>query len=122
MGIVIFFLLALIVAGVIAYPLLPGRTPSPPVSTEAQGHAVTGGEIERTVRALRRARQGSGHHCPACSQAYQPGDRFCVRCGGTLPQVAAAGPACPACGVSIREGDVFCPKCGQSLPKEGGTL
>jgi zinc-ribbon domain len=46
-------------------------------------------EIEREVAALRRA-QGmatgpSTHTCPNCGRVYNEGDRFCGRCGHTLP-------------------------------------
>jgi predicted amidophosphoribosyltransferase len=114
MGIAIFFVLAVIVAVAIVYPLLPGRTTSSPVPK------ATEEEIERAVRNLRRARSRAGSFCPTCGQAFQPGDRFCVRCGGTLPQsqVAAGGPACPSCGATIREGDQFCGKCGHGIVVE----
>lgn len=110
MSIVVFFLLALIAAGAIAYPLLPGRSParSTPV--------VTDGDIERAVRDLRRSRRQSSAACPACGQGYQPGDRFCVRCGGSLPQSEApAGSSCPSCGASLHGDEQFCPKCGHRL-------
>ena len=119
MGVAIFILLALLAAGAIVYPLLPGRAP---VSTAA---AITDGEIEAAVRRLRRARAGGGHVCPACGEAYQPGDRFCVRCGGALPAAspvkatpAPAGPVCPSCGAALQEGDRFCAKCGHTLHDE----
>lgn len=114
MGIVIFFLLALIVAGIIAYPLLPGRVTTQPEAV------VTDGEIDRAVRHLRRARSRNGHFCPSCSTAYQVGDRFCVRCGSALPvpQAASAGLTCPSCGAAIRKGDKFCAKCGHRMIAE----
>jgi uncharacterized OB-fold protein len=121
MGIAIFFVLAAIVAAAIIFPLLPGRTTSLPApkATEA--------EIERAVRDLRRAQSGGGLSCPTCGQTFQPGDRFCVRCGGTLSQpqadpVDAEGTqqslACPSCGATIREGDQFCAKCGHGIVAE----
>lgn len=119
MGVAIFFLLALLAAGAIVYPLLPGRTPAPPAP------AVTDDEIERAVRKLRRARAGGGRACPACGEAYQPGDHFCVRCGGALPAgdpgkspLPLAGPVCPSCGAALQEGDRFCAKCGYTLHDE----
>lgn len=110
MGIAIFFLLAVIVTGVIAYPLLPGQTPAQPAP------AVTDGDIEKAVQNLRRARGKHSLFCPACGQGYREGDRFCVRCGSALPeaQVAAAGLTCPSCGAIMREDDRFCAKCGHS--------
>ena len=116
MSIVIVALLLLLAAAAIAYPLLPGRKLSPEVSP-----AVTDGDIERAVRDLRRARSRGGHACPACGQGYEAGDRFCVRCGGALPQeeIQPTGPVCPSCGAAVRDGDEFCAKCGHSLEVEG---
>ncbi|MFN2290575.1 MAG: zinc ribbon domain-containing protein [Anaerolineae bacterium] len=114
MGIAVFVLLALGVAAVIAYPLLPGRVPVETVP------AVSDADIERAVRRLRRERKGSGLQCPTCGSAYASGDRFCVHCGGALPQpqAAAGGKACPECGAMLRDGDVFCSKCGYRLAGE----
>lgn len=124
MGIAVFFVLAIIVAAAIVYPLLPGRTRALPAPT------LTDAEIERAVRRLRKTRSRDGLLCPTCGQAFQPGDRFCVRCGGTLsqPQVDPAGsgrmdaerpsPACPSCGATVREGDEFCAKCGHRIIAE----
>jgi len=118
-GVVIFFLLALLTAGAIVYPLLPGRAPAP------LAPAVTDVEIEAAVRKLRRVRAGGGRACPACGEAYQPGDRFCVRCGGALPlgdqiksALPPAEPLCPSCGAALQEGDRFCAKCGYTLRGE----
>jgi predicted amidophosphoribosyltransferase len=115
----IFFVLALLTAGAIVYPLLPGRAPAAPAP------AVTDGEIETAVRKLRRARTGGGRACPTCGEAYQPGDRFCVRCGGALPSgdqgrspLPLAGPVCPSCGAALQNGDRFCAKCGYALHSE----
>ena len=114
MAVAIFFVLALIVAIIVIYPLLPGwRTHEPkPV--------VTDGEIEQAVREFRRTGGPVGPQCPACGQSYQAGDSFCVRCGGVLPQAqATAGvPACPSCGATLRDGDQFCAKCGHALGAE----
>ncbi len=120
MSIAIFIVLAVAVAAVVAYPLLPGRMPAEPAP------AVTDGEIERAVRALRRARSRGGQttseeqSCPNCGQAYQAGDRFCVGCGGALPQpqVTLGGRVCPSCGAIARDGDRFCSRCGSSIAGE----
>jgi predicted amidophosphoribosyltransferase len=114
MGIAIFFILAVLTVAAIAYPLLPGRTPVYPVPV------VTDNDIDRAVRDLRRARSRGDHLCPTCNKNYQPGDRFCVRCGGELPQVEAVsgGAACPACGAAMQTGDQFCPKCGHKMVVE----
>jgi len=119
MAIVVFFVLAAISVGIIAYPLLPGRKPvqPAPVLTEA--------EIERAVRDLRRTRSArrtpsrGGLSCPACGHAYQKGDLFCVRCGRNLPEADAQPEpenlACPSCGAALHEGDRFCAKCGHQV-------
>jgi predicted amidophosphoribosyltransferase len=114
MGVVIFFVMAVIVAGVIAYPLLPRRTPAGPAPT------MTDADIERAVQSLRRARSREGPICPACSTPYQPGDRFCVHCGATLSDASetAGELACPSCGAALRKDDRFCAKCGHDLVVE----
>ena len=119
MGIILFFVLTLAVAGIVVYPLLPARRPSGASSGGRLRPApgLTNGDIEQAVRRLRLARSENGQLCPACGHAYQASDRFCVRCGGALPQVEtqASGSVCPSCGVAEGEGDEFCAKCGQSL-------
>jgi predicted nucleic acid-binding Zn ribbon protein len=124
MGVALFVLLALIVAGVIAYPLLPGRAPLSPAP------AVTDDAIDSAVRKLcsGRARAGGAPACPVCGTAYQPGDRFCVRCGGSLPPGDQARSAplpaqrtCPSCGAALHEGDRFCAGCGYTLHTEGAA-
>jgi uncharacterized OB-fold protein len=129
MGIVIFFVLAAIAVGIIAYPLLPGRrTPAQPAPV------LTDAEIEQEVRNLRRARSErrtqsvrsthsrGGLSCPSCGKAYQAGDLFCVRCGSGLPEVEAQSEpdelVCPSCGVSLHAGDQFCAKCGHRVATE----
>ncbi len=114
MTIVVFFLLALVVAAIIAYPLVES------VTGRGKPHetpAVTDGDIDRAVDNLRRARSQDGHSCPACGKAYQAGDRFCVRCGHDLPgeKVASTGAACPSCGADIHQEDQFCAKCGHNM-------
>ncbi len=113
MAIVIFFVLALAVVAAIAYPLLPGRMPTgiaPPSDDE----------IAQAVAELRRQRKQGGLRCPTCGASYQPGDRFCVRCGGELPAAPeeAAALLCPRCGTPYHEGDRFCVQCGYALAKE----
>jgi DNA-directed RNA polymerase subunit RPC12/RpoP len=119
MGIVVFFVLAAISVGIIAYPLLPGRGPAQPAP------ALTDAEIERAVRDLRRSRSQGGLSCPACGKAYHKGDLFCVRCGGSLPEVEVQAEleklACPSCSASLHEGDQFCAKCGHRVATEEGA-
>jgi predicted amidophosphoribosyltransferase len=114
-SIVIFFLLALIAAGFIVYPLLPGRKTFQPAPV------VTDGDIEQAVRDLRRAQPEGNERCPSCGRGYEPGDRFCVGCGQTLSQADSARPACPSCGAASHAEDRFCAKCGATLPTREGT-
>ena len=86
MSIVVVLILLLLAGAAIVYPLLPGRAPSRETPT------VSDSEIEKAVRGLRRARSREGHHCPACGKGYHVGDRYCVRCGGALPQAVAQSP------------------------------
>ena len=125
MAIVVFFVLAAISVGIIAYPLLPGRKPAQPAQP-APG--LTEAEIERAVRDLRRTRSGrptpsrGGLSCPSCGRSYQKGDLFCVRCGNSLPEVEAQPEPdkleCPSCGAALHEGDRFCAKCGHQVGTE----
>jgi len=121
-GIAVFVLLTLVVAAAIAYPLLPGKGPAETVPAETVP-AITDADIVRAVRKLRRQRGQGGLSCPSCGQAYAAGDRFCVACGGTLPeaQVVESRQTCPACGEVLREGDLFCSKCGHRLVAEEGA-
>ena len=87
-------------------------------------------------------------HCPSCGNPYQPGNRFCGRCGLALPVVdaaadaPAAGPgaaapepqfiSCPHCRQDNAAGAAYCfscgasftaaPPAGQSGPVHPGTL
>jgi predicted amidophosphoribosyltransferase len=122
MSVVIFLLLAAISAGIIVYPLLPGRAPVQPVP------ALSTGEIEQAVRDLRRARRRRGAAspgglaCTTCGAAYQKGDLFCVHCGSSLPKADMTaepeGLVCSSCGNTLHAGDQFCPKCGQPVVAE----
>lgn len=108
-GIAVFLVLMAVVAAVVAYPLLPGRG-------AVETASLTDADIERAVRGLRKRRRGR-LHCPACGEAYDAGDRFCVHCGSDLAQAQAVEghETCPSCGAELREGDVFCSKCGHRL-------
>jgi predicted nucleic acid-binding Zn ribbon protein len=114
MALAAFFVLLCIVVAAIGYPLLPGQAPARPAPV------MTDVEIERAVQKLRRAGRERGLNCPSCGKGYQAGDRFCVRCGETLPvqEVKAAADACPSCGVALRGDEVFCSKCGHRLAAE----
>ena len=76
-------------------------------------------ELEKRIKALRRERKRGGApvpsgvrgQCPKCRAPYEPGDRFCAKCGATLAQARA----CANCGAPYDEGDRFCVKCGKPL-------
>jgi uncharacterized OB-fold protein len=116
MSIFVFFVLAIIAAGIVAYPMLPGRATAQPAAV------LTDSEIEQAVRALRRSRGGSGLACPSCGRVAQKGDLFCVRCGTSLPQSEAEpepdGLVCSSCGAELHAGDQFCAKCGHPVGTE----
>ena len=75
-------------------------------------------------------------NCPACGNAYQPGNRFCGRCGRALPAdnaAAADSPAagmgrdaaaepqfvpCPRCRQDNVAGAAWCYSCGAAFPAE----
>lgn len=111
MGLAIFFVLAVAVSAILIYPLLPGRAPT------QQDTGLSDGDIEQLVRNLRLARSRDGLYCPTCGTGYQTSDRYCGRCGSSLPQAqpASMGLACPSCGAGLREGDLFCAKCGHKV-------
>ncbi|MCI0649998.1 MAG: zinc ribbon domain-containing protein [Chloroflexi bacterium] len=50
--------------------------------------------------------------CPACGQAVEPDDRFCVACGAALPL------ACPNCAAVLPANARFCPQCGCEVPEQ----
>lgn len=74
-------------------------------------------ELERRIQALRKARKqpakpaAVGGNCPRCGASYDPGDRFCAKCGASLTQARA----CPNCGTPYDPGDKFCVRCGKPL-------
>ena len=113
-GVAVFFVLVLISAAAIVYPLLQRRG-APAPARDVPAVRATDEDIERAVRDLRRSRGRSGDFCPACGNAHKPNDRFCVHCGGELPGAASPSRVCPACGAALQDGDRFCSKCGHSM-------
>ncbi|MEE8392333.1 MAG: zinc ribbon domain-containing protein [Anaerolineae bacterium] len=67
-------------------------------------------EIEREI-AVRRQGRRDPNRCLDCGAAFEPGDRFCRRCGTIVSQ-------CPDCGASFETGDHFCGRCGVALEME----
>jgi class 3 adenylate cyclase/tetratricopeptide (TPR) repeat protein len=47
--------------------------------------------------------------CSNCGTQYQPGDRYCRRCGSSLAST------CSTCGRPFEAGDIFCGNCGSPL-------
>lgn len=109
MSIAIFFVLALLSAAFIVYPLLPGRSQEGALAT------ISDREIEQAVRRFRPLPAGDGTSCPTCGDPFKPGDRFCVSCGGALPASGSGSEVCPSCGASLQADDQFCSKCGHRL-------
>ena len=53
-------------------------------------------------------------HCPSCGNPYQPGNRFCGRCGLALPVAAAADSPAAGPGDAAAEPQfISCPRCRQ---------
>ncbi len=119
MGIILFFVLSLIVAAAVVYPLLPGRVAASAAPVTSR-RTWTDRRIQAAVRRIHEARSRDGLMCPQCGRPYQAEDRFCVRCGADLPQEEAKtdGRVCPSCGAGLRPGDVFCSRCGHRLSGE----
>ena len=84
-----------------------------------QATAGADDELERRIKALRRERKqkparpaaAARGQCANCGTPYDPGDRFCVKCGANLAQTRA----CANCGAPYDPGDRFCVKCGKPL-------
>jgi hypothetical protein len=127
MGLAVFVLLAALAAVAIAYPLLRprGAAHSQPRLSDAEVEVA----VQRLRRAGKRGRAAAPTAimpCPACNTPYQPGDRFCVRCGQTLSQpemdgTPVSGSVCPSCGAALREDDRFCARCGHRQLSPGGS-
>ncbi|HID63465.1 MAG TPA: zinc ribbon domain-containing protein [Anaerolineae bacterium] len=65
-----------------------GRLAEADAVVAVEAKAEVDEEIEKRVRALRRkrkrARPAKKAVCPRCGRQYEPGDRFCARCGREL--------------------------------------
>ncbi len=64
------------------------------------------------ARPVRRGLSLAENRCPACSEAVQSNDQFCITCGH---QLAASVPRCPACHAFVHSRDRFCIFCGGDL-------
>jgi len=51
----------------------------------------------------------SPYACPSCGTPFNPGDKFCSKCGANI------GNRCPQCGLPNKPGDKFCYACGTQL-------
>ncbi len=85
---------------------------------EARADLDLGPEMRRLAAERALAIPAGGIVCPRGGHAAAPEDRFCGRCGATLPEAVSAvtaEPLCPKCGKPIEVGDRFCAGCGQAL-------
>ncbi|MDH7488428.1 MAG: zinc ribbon domain-containing protein [Anaerolineae bacterium] len=80
--------------------------------------AATDDELERRIQAMRKTRRRAAKPaaaargtCPRCGVPYDPGDRFCAKCGASLAEALV----CAHCGAPYDPGDKFCVKCGKPL-------
>jgi predicted amidophosphoribosyltransferase len=125
MAVAIFIVLAFLVAGWIAYPLLTKQTyaQQAPIPVNGGDQATRGRRSSRSKIAYEALQGQNGERelvCPSCGQGYRVGDRFCVRCGQALPERLEAIQAqnalptltCSSCGALLRQEDQFCAKCG----------
>jgi hypothetical protein len=62
------------------------RAPTGSARTRRKPAPAATDDIEAMVQARRKSR--SPRACPACGQPYQPGDRFCGKCGAALDHTA----------------------------------
>ncbi len=90
-----------------------------PQSLAEEWQAECEDEVEQQVAAIREQRKPKRARakravCLQCGKPFQPGDRFCPRCGAPHPQL------CPRCGERHSAGDRYCARCGAALVKEGG--
>jgi len=70
-----------LIGGILAFWPERRRAASP---EEAPAEEPVDDEIEKRVRQLRQARGG---RCPECGTPFQPGDKFCSKCGADLRKV-----------------------------------
>lgn len=58
--------------------------------------------------------------CSSCGTEYEPGMKFCMKCGSKLPEIKEeeSVPLCSNCGAEYEPGMKFCMKCGNKLPQE----
>jgi len=64
---------------------------------------------DQTKVSAGRPETGSAGQCAGCGLPFQPGDKFCARCGAALAHT------CPACGTVIASDARFCAQCGEKL-------
>jgi protease PrsW len=51
-------------------------------------------------------------HCPACHAARLADERFCAKCGESLPTAVTPASACDRCGRETRTDGAYCTVCG----------
>jgi RNase P subunit RPR2 len=75
-------------------------------------------EEEDKLETLIQARRDSKDaNCEQCGASMETGQRFCVKCGTPVNNVA-----CPSCGKKVRAGDLFCSSCGSRQEVQRETV
>ena len=61
----------------------------------------------------------SANVCEQCGTEYEPGMKFCMKCGAKLPEAnkEKMTNVCEQCGTEYEPGMKFCMKCGAELPE-----
>ena len=60
--------------------------------------------------------------CSSCGTEYEPGMKFCMKCGSKIPELKEEEQqnnvyVCGSCGTEYEPGMKFCMKCGSKLPE-----
>ena len=56
--------------------------------------------------------------CPSCGNVNRLGDKFCRKCGTSLPTIPIEEKAyCTRCGTELKKGAKFCHSCGQAVTR-----
>lgn len=57
--------------------------------------------------------------CPSCGNVNRLGDKFCRKCGTSLPTVPVEEKAyCTRCATELKKGAEFCHSCGQAVTRK----
>lgn len=55
------------------------------------------------------------YNCPNCNTPFEPGIKFCSKCGCNLEETFIINPICPVCSTTYPAGSLFCTKDGANL-------